>query len=1386
MMPATQQLVKSSALPPVVEGEVISPHGDGPGWLDVVAATRPFAVEVIQRRIPAGQTLIEIVREACGAEILTRHARVWIDDVAIPRENWRRVRPKPGHHVIIRVVPGGGGGGSGGKSPLRIILSLAVVAASFVLGPALGGVLGSAVMGSAWAAASASTVAIFNAVGSALISIVGSTLVNAFVPAPRAALAQASGLAQIAATSPTLSITGAANRANPYGPVPRVFGRHRVFPLNGAAQYTEIVGDDQYLRCLFDLGYGPLALEDHRIGATPLAQFEGVEMEFRQGYAADAPIGLYSNQIVEEPQTLKLTAAGGRQILESRDDADELSFDIGFQGLVQFGAQGQRVARSVTLRIEVRRAGSADAWEKAVDPRAPQASSAAALTAVPDGEAHAEYRTDHLLGGPLSLTLTTVVGSTRYGYRVKARPMGDADWVLHQTIAPGGSGAVNLVGRTGRKLEIRIECDGTANVGGAPGFPAPSFSYPALVPADITITAATEQVVRRTFIANPDVTGRFEIGFTRLTADSTDATVRDECGVTALRTIRYTAPIRAPGHCQVALKIKATNQLQGLIQQYNCIAQALLPVHDGVAWSAPVATRLPAWAALEVLRGSANKRPIPDAKLDLPAWRELAVANAEADQNGEPRHLFDAVFDTRSTVLQAVNDILATCRASLSMKDGKYAPVRDVKQSVPVQLFTPRNSWGFKASKLFIRHPHALKCRYVNPAKDWSQDEVAVYADGYTKDNATLFETVDLWGLTRGAQAWRHGRQMEAEAKLRPEKYRLFCDLEHLVARRGSLVRVGHDVPRWGLAWGRIKAVTLDGGAIVAITLDERVTIEAGKSYAVRVRNSQNGQAFAALQTSGTTIETSVLTLLQPMAAEDAAVGDLACFGEAGRETVELIVRSVARMGDYNAQLELIDAAPALHDADRGPIPAFDTQSSWPGQGVNRAPPRPAVTDVRSDEDAMTLLPGGGWAAAIRLTLATSSGVGVPVRYTEVQLRRATAGDSWERRTWPGAPSVVYVEGIDEGETYDLRVRAVAEGGAGSDWFPVDGHRVVGRSTKPPRYPRVVVENGLLVADYPNPPRDFAGCRIDYHRGVQRVRAGAASAHPATPTVALPFDLSQLPAGTLTLFVLAVDTSGNESEPAIIVRDFEGPVIENIVDEADLAAAGFPGTIVNGEVVGGVLRALPVPGQLFLSGTGPFLPGDGPFLPADYRELQWTASFVPDWIDVPSQLTIAANVTAESFRIEHRGSDGSLFLPGDGPFLPGTGPFLPHDPPFGPMPAAIAAKHIRHEFRVTASASAIRAQIAGFTIRLDVPDEEELLEDIVVPPTGIRLPLVRAYRQLRNVGLTLQDDGNGADSVRWVDKDPAADATLGPLIKAFAGGVAATALVDARIKGVKA
>ncbi|HET8554685.1 MAG TPA: hypothetical protein VFL78_07660, partial [Rhodanobacteraceae bacterium] len=174
---------------------------------------------------------------------------------------------------------------------------------------------------------------------------------------------------------------------------------------------------------------------------------------------------------------------------------------------------------------------------------------------------------------------------------------------------------------------------------------------------------------------------------------------------------------------------------------------------------------------------------------------------------------------------------------SFGLRNSLYSVVRDVEQTVPVQMFTPANSWDFSYSRTFIEPPHALRVKFTNPEANDQEDTRLVYWDGYNEDGsggntkATIFEELDARQTIDPDAAWHLGRYHLAVMHLRPTTYSWMADIENLVCERGDLVHTSYDLIGWGKAWGRVKAV--DG---TTVTLDGPVELDSSKTYAFRVR----------------------------------------------------------------------------------------------------------------------------------------------------------------------------------------------------------------------------------------------------------------------------------------------------------------------------------------------------------------------------------------------------------------------------------------------------------------------------------------------------------------------------------------------------------------------
>lgn len=149
----------------------------------LIACPRPLSYERdrIDQLSPEGLTVGGHMR-AAGVHVDPFRARVFVDDRLVEGAEWEQVVPKAGQCVTVRAIPMGGAGG--GKTAMRIVAMIAVVAlAAAVSGGAAASLLPEGL-------AMAMTPTAWYAIGTAF-AIGGMLAIHGPIPLPRPRLAQA-------------------------------------------------------------------------------------------------------------------------------------------------------------------------------------------------------------------------------------------------------------------------------------------------------------------------------------------------------------------------------------------------------------------------------------------------------------------------------------------------------------------------------------------------------------------------------------------------------------------------------------------------------------------------------------------------------------------------------------------------------------------------------------------------------------------------------------------------------------------------------------------------------------------------------------------------------------------------------------------------------------------------------------------------------------------------------------------------------------------------------------------------------------------------------------------------------------------------------------------
>jgi hypothetical protein len=1180
----------------------------------------PGAVDVV---LPAGGSIDDLLRSAGVSP--APEMEVFVGLARVPRDRWAHVRPKPGRLVRVAVAPGGGGGQ---KNPLRLVLTILTIAAVAVVPGAIFAAAGTT------AAAASAGLKIGVSLITAGVGLGGALLANALAPPPRTGVTDQGQFL----TSPTL--TGSRNTERPYAPFPVVLGRHRIAPVFAARPYTEIAGDDQYLRQLFAVSIGPTEITDAKIGETPLEQFDGVELEIRRGNPNQRPSRLYAGQVLEQGLAVALTSAASWQTRTSDLNADELSVDIAFaQGLVRFDDQGRKQTLGVDVEVNFRRVGTTP-W-KSINANG-------GVDGSPDTEAELDvlFRTPEVSSGGRGVHTTAIGWGGGAGFPAAKPGYLPADrfsWMVEGLIEIPQTGSYqfgldssdaadieidgeivcgyygthptlgtaptpNFTAATGTRtlteglhtFRARVEARSTAGAI-AVGWRKPGDASITLIPASafkrsvsgseipglqytwfrtnqyrsvLSTTASRSEQIRRS-LAWAVPRGQYEVRLRRTTADRTGDREFDAVTWTALRTIRKTPAIRQTGVASVGLRIRATDQLQGVVDEFNCVAGSICPDYDSGTgrWIRRV-TSNPASLYRYVLQHPANPRPVPDNKIDLAT---LQAWHGDCASKGLE---FNAVIDYGSTLFDVLQAIASAGRASPAIVNGLHSVVRDRVVSTPVQHFTPRNSFGFRGRKAFADLPHAARVRFLNRDKGYQPDERVVLRDGFQIDGldafggaasglppATTFEPLDLFGCVTADQAFKQGRFFLAAAELRPEVYELSTAIEHLACTRGDPVMLTHDVPLLGLAYGRIVGLVLTGSTLTGLRVDSACPMGSVGTFRIRVR-LEDGSSFTSdvLRVPGEQLELT-LSAGVPDTQPRPKVGDLFAFGPTGQESRLCIVKSIEVNQELGATLQLVDAANAIHSADTGTIPPYDS-------GITKLPtfadpPEPPVIEtIRSDDWVMVRDADGSLRNRMLITLKRASGARPTPTKAVVRFRPKPPSGQPEG-PWlytaeqPIDDQQVSVLNVDEGVTYQLAVRVITPAGKTSTWVSTE-HTVVGKVNPPPNvstFDVVRLSDGTRQYRWtfgPVPP-DIAGVVIRY--GPPGSTWDAMTPIAVEVLQSSPTELNDPPAGAWRFAIRAIDTSGNLSTSITYIdRTLGAPSLEGVAVSDDARFAGWPGT----------------------------------------------------------------------------------------------------------------------------------------------------------------------------------------------------------------------------------
>lgn len=589
---------------------------------------------------------------------------------------------------------------------------------------------------------------------------------------------------------------------------------------------------------------------------------------------------------------------------------------------------------------------------------------------------------------------------------------GDADAISVTIRFPAGLISVNS---KGKRFEIAIGFTIRARLAGTATWDTVG---------NVTVSRKTTKDFRIAHRWDCPTRGRYEIEITRTTPDYDDSdNTQAASWLVAVRTFRPEYPFAMPAAAPLALiatRIKASRQLQGVLDNLTALVEPLMADFDAAsgAWIVR-STRNPASIARYLLQGPLATWPLPDARLDLARWADWHGHCAAKGLS------YDGVITDETALRDVLADVCAAGRARLLDRGDMISVVIDRPVAEAVAMISPRNAREIGWTPHYTRYPDAVRVPFLDGSNDYKQAERVVPWIGATGE-PQITEEWELPGQTDAASVWRAARRRMRELIHRPYPYTAVMDVEHLLVEPGDRVLLSHPWLADEAVAARVARV--DGATL---TLDAPVTMTAGQTYRVRLRDAAGALRVAdVVTTPGESAEVRLTAALTP----PPAAGDLALIGRYGEETVDCLVSRIEPGDDWTATLTLLRHAPEI-DAETD----ADAPPPWDGRagGIvvdTRYPIAPLIVEIASGYEIADEPEG-----TVRVRMAPAAAETMQIASYSLRWRVVGATTWTDYGGLPGVGSFVSAPG----EQVEIEARAVAWNGHAGAWSATQTYTVL-------------------------------------------------------------------------------------------------------------------------------------------------------------------------------------------------------------------------------------------------------------------------------------------------------------------------------------------------------
>ncbi len=551
---------------------------------------------------------------------------------------------------------------------------------------------------------------------------------------------------------------------------------------------------------------------------------------------------------------------------------------------------------------------------------------------------------------------------------------------------------------------------------------------------DYALSRATNQAVRKVYTFSGLAANRYDVKVTPITTPITSRS----CGLmqwSTLSSYSFTGAFTHPNKVLVGMRVKATSQLNGGVPSINWRQRRTV----GYVWDpnkqeyVTKDLRNPIWAAYDILHHCRKLYNIntgdyeyhvdgcPKERFTQYFDQWVAAADyadeevTDADGTKEPRFRFDAYYDTSLRRYEAANKALAVGHATLVRHGLQLGVVVDRPGTIH-QVFGEGRTIASSIKGEFSAtedRAHSLEVTYNDTENDFKNTEFFIRSDSYASAAANGQDNtaqLTLFGVSSRSQAYREAMYALATNERQLQTIQFSADVNAFVCEYGDLIGINSQVPRLGVASGRI--VSVDG---TTVKLDKTVTFKAREPYTVMFQKSENDALITrdvTAFTADTTTDTITVTTAFDSGAAPVAL-DNYVLGLKDKAVKPFRITKIERDGDQKVAITAVEYDDAVFDTDYSKYPKID---------YSTPPMLMAPINVGCVEQVYKNY-AGVKASRIYISWDTPENA----KYDEFHVYYSTDGENWTRVT-NVVGTCATVENVMPPLTYQIKVCSVIDG----------------------------------------------------------------------------------------------------------------------------------------------------------------------------------------------------------------------------------------------------------------------------------------------------------------------------------------------------------------------